>query len=76
MLKMFKKSIWILCEDITASPNIQKIRAEIAKYCASNQYAYDFISDNEVVIKGIVHEIRCVRSAFSRGRYVIKCREK
>ncbi len=76
MFKMFKKSIWIVWEDITASPSIFNIHSEIANYCKSSGFSCDFIGDNEVVIEGILHEICCVRSAFYRGRYVIKCREK
>ena len=76
MLNIFKKAIWIVCEDITVCPSIQETHAEVTKYCEQNKHSYDFIGDNEVVIDGVVHEIHCVRSAFYRGRYVIKCREK
>ena len=76
MLKLFKKAFWIVWEDITACPSISETHAAIAKHCESNGYSYHFIADNEIEIEGIVHEICRVRSAFYRGRYVIKCREK
>lgn len=76
VLKLFKKAFWIVWEDITACPSISETHAAIAKHCESNGYSYHFIGDNEIKIEGIVHEISCIRSAFYRGRYVIKCREK
>ena len=76
MLKLFKKAFWIECEDITACPSISETHAAIAKHCEANGYSYNFVGDNEIVIEGIVHEIKRTRSAFFRGRYVIKCREK
>ena len=76
MFKMFKKSFWIVCEDITVSPSILNIHSEISNYCKNSGFSYDFIGDDEVVIEGVLHEICCARSAFYRGRYVIKCREK
>ena len=76
MLKLFKKAFWIVCEDITACPSIPETHAAIAKHCEENGHSYHFTGDEEVEIQGIAHEIRRVRSAFYRGRYVIKCREK
>lgn len=76
MLKLFKKAFWIICEDITACPNVVGIQAAIAKYCEANECSYDFVGDNKVVIEGVEHEVHCARSEFCRGRYVIKCREK
>lgn len=76
MLKLLKKSFWLVCEDITACPSIPDTHSKIAKYCGDNGYSCDFTGDDEVVVEGIVHEIICTRSAFYRGRYVIKCREK
>ena len=76
MLKLLKKALVIIWEDITACPSISETHAAIAKHCESNGYSCDFVGDNEVVIGGIVHEIICARSAFYQGRYVIKCREK
>ena len=76
MFRMFKKAIWIVCEDITACPSVQKTHAEIAKYCEENGYSYNFTCDDEVIIEGVTHEICRGRSPFYRGCYVIKCREK
>lgn len=76
MLKMFKKAFWILCEDITVCPSVADMRLAVAKHCEDNGYSCDFTGDHEAVIGGVPHEIICVRSAFYRGRYVIKCREK
>ena len=76
MLKLFKKEFWIECEDFTVRPSIPKIHEAVAGYCRENSYSWHFLGDDEVEIEGIVHEIRCVRSASCRGRYVIKCREK
>ena len=76
MFKPFKKAFWILCEDITVCPSVTDTHSAIAKYCENNGYSYDFVGDREVVIGEIPHDIIRVRSAFYRGRYVIKCREK
>lgn len=76
MLKLFKKAFWIFCDDVTACPSIADTQAAIAKYCKDSGYSCEFTGDQEVVIQGVVHEISRVRSAFHRGRYVIKCREK
>lgn len=76
MGKLFKKSFWIVCENIIACPSAQEMQEAIAKHCVSNGLSYAFTDNNEVVIDGITHETACVRSAFCRGRYVIKCREK
>ena len=76
MLKLLKKALWIECEDVIACPSTAQVHEAIAKYCEANGDSCDFTGDHEVVIAGIAHEIRCVRSAFFRGRYVIKCREK
>ena len=76
MLKLFKKSFWIVCEDITACPSVPDTHVAIAKYCEENGHSYVFIGDDEVRIAGLTHEIIRIRSAFYRGRYVIKCREK
>ena len=76
MFKLFKKAFWIVCEDITVCPSIPETHGAIAKHCEENGYSYRFMGDDAVEIEGIVHEIRRVRSAFYRGRYVIKCREK
>ena len=76
MLRIFRKSFWIPCEDFIACPSLADTHTAIAKFCDENGYSYDFTQDDEVVIGGIAHEIICVRSVFFRGRYVIKCREK
>ena len=76
MLKIFKKSISIDFEDSVVYPSIPKTHEAIGKYCESNGYSYSFPADEEVVINGIAHEIIRVQSVFSRGNYLIKCREK
>ena len=76
MGKLLKKSFWIVCENIISCPSAPEIQDAVARHCVSNSWSCDFRGDSEAVIDGIAHEISCVRSAFSRGRYVIKCREK
>ena len=76
MLKIFKKTFWIDPSDSSVYPNLQQTRSEIVKYCEKNGYSYVFTNDDEVVIDGIPHEIWRGLSFFSRGNYVIKCREK
>ena len=76
MLKLFKKSFCILCEEKFDCPSLDEIHNAIAKHCEENGYSCEFTGDAEVVIRGIQHEIICKRSVLSRGHFVIKCREK
>lgn len=76
MLKLFKKSFWIDCEDFMVCPDPSRIREAIAAYCRENDHFWRFLGEDAVEIQGIVYEISCVRSAACRGRYVIRCREK
>ena len=76
MWKIFKKAIWIPCEDGTVYPTVSKAQFAIMKYCEENGHSYEFISDDEVIIDGITHEIFRGQEFGSRGNYGIKCREK
>lgn len=76
MLKIFKKTIWIDYADSTVYPSIPTTHEAIAKYCEGNGYSCVFTGDEEVLIEGVAHEIYRGQSIFSRGNYIIKCREK
>ena len=76
MLKIFKKAYLIPYEDSAVCPSVEKARLAIAKFCGENGFSYEFLDDNAVVINGKEHEIRRGLTFWSRGNYVIKCREK
>lgn len=76
MLRMFKKSFWISCEDSTVCPTAEQARQAIAKYCAESGETCSFNGDDEVVIGGKTYEIYRGYENGSRGNYGIQCREK
>ena len=76
MLKIFKKSFWVPCEDVTVCPTVEKAHGAIARYCEKNGWTCVFSGDDEVVIDGVAHEIFRGQEPGGRGSYGIKCREK
>ena len=76
MLKIFKKTYLIPYEDSAVYPTVETAHHTIAKFCGENGFSYEFLDDNTVVINGKEHEIRRGLTFWSRGNYVIKCREK